>query len=85
VDENKTLQIRGAYFAGSKTEGKAALDFFVLDPNKRVIYSRRKWSEGIFSINATKTGQYAFIFSNLKVFPACITIFIFNRAAKINF
>jgi hypothetical protein len=38
-----------------------------VDPNKKVVYSRRKRTEGIFRINATVEGTYSFVFSNLKV------------------
>jgi hypothetical protein len=43
------------------------IDFFILDQDRKVIYSRRKRSEGLFNFNVTKVGEYMFIFSNLKV------------------
>lgn len=42
------------------------IDFFVLDPNYAVIFSRRKHEEGIFRFNTTIPGQYSFVFSNMK-------------------
>ena len=42
------------------------IDFFVLDPNYAVIYSRRRHEEGIFRFNTTIPGQYSFVFSNMK-------------------
>lgn len=65
--EGGKLQFRGAYFAGSdRLSDKPVIDFFILDPSRKVIFNRRKQSEGLFSVNATKAGQYSFIFSNLK-------------------
>ena len=59
--------IRGAYFvnSGQSTEKKQLIDFFVLDPNYQVIYSRRGKDEGIFRFNTTMQGQYSFVFSNM--------------------
>jgi hypothetical protein len=59
--------MRGAYFVGSKGENYPTIDFFILDPQRKVVYSRRKKTEGIFRFNATITGAYSFIFSNIKV------------------
>ena len=42
------------------------IDFFVLDPNFQVIYSKRKQEEGIFRFNTTMKGEYTFAFSNMK-------------------
>lgn len=61
------VYIRGAYFAGSSSEKKPIIDVFILDPNRKVIFSRRRMQEGIFRFNATVPGTYSFIFSNLKV------------------
>ncbi|TNV72284.1 hypothetical protein FGO68_gene8197 [Halteria grandinella] len=67
VAEGEKLQFRGAYFTGNtQNSDKAQIDFFILNPDRKVIFNRRKQAEGIFSINATKPGQYSFIFSNLK-------------------
>ena len=73
--------MRGAYFvnAAPGTEKKDRLiDFFVLDPNYQVIFSRRKNEEGIFRFNTTMEGQYTFVFSNMKdrVNPKSVTIAI---------
>lgn len=68
VKEGQSQNIRGAYFSGNKQgQDKGTIDFFILDKDRKVIYSRRKRSEGIFNFNATKEGEYLFIFSNLKV------------------
>ena len=66
---DQPIHIRGAYFvnAGPGTEKEDRLiDFFVLDPNYQVIYSRRRHEEGIFRFNTTMAGQYSFVFSNMK-------------------
>ena len=61
--------MRGAYFvnaaAGTAKDDKL-IDFFVLDPNYKVIFSRRRHEEGIFRFNTTIEGQYSFVFSNMK-------------------
>jgi hypothetical protein len=76
VKEGEEVNIRGAYFTSDSTQDRnAVIDFFVLDDERRVIFSRRKRSEGIFSINATKPGEYSFIFSNLKVGMTLTNIF----------
>ena len=69
ADSKRGMQyIRGAYFvnAGQSTENKQLIDFFVLDPNYQVIYSRRGKDEGIFRFNTTMPGQYSFVFSNMN-------------------
>ena len=43
------------------------IDFFVLDPKNKVVFSRRKAEEGIFRFNTTMAGTYTFVISNLKV------------------
>ena len=56
ADSKRGMQyIRGAYFvnSGQSTEKKQLIDFFVLDPNYQVIYSRRGKDEGIFRFNTT--------------------------------
>lgn len=64
-----SIYIRGAYFVnappGSQKKDRL-IDFFVLDPNYAVIYSRRRHEEGIFRFNTTLPGQYSFVFSNMK-------------------
>ena len=53
------VYMRGAYFvnADATTPKKDRLiDFFVLDPNYQVIYSKRKMEEGIFRFNTTMKG-----------------------------
>ena len=65
----ESVYIRGAYFVnappGTPKKDKV-IDFFVLDPSYKVVYSRRKHDEGIFRFNTTKMGQYTFVFSNMK-------------------
>jgi hypothetical protein len=61
--------MRGAYFVNAGADVKKEdrlIDFFVLDPNYQVVYSRRKHEEGIFRFNTTMAGQYSFVFSNMK-------------------
>jgi hypothetical protein len=63
------VYIRGAYFVNAPPEVEykdKLIDFFVLDPNYKVIYSRRKSEEGIFRFNTTMEGEYTFVFSNIK-------------------
>jgi len=67
VNEGEELNLRGAYFSTSKKDDKGAIDFFILDSGRRVIYSRRKRAEGLFNFNTTSPGEYMFVFSNLKV------------------
>jgi hypothetical protein len=71
VKPGEQLLIRGAYFVGSGGSKEAAsngnIDFFILNEERQVLFSRRKRSEGIFAINCTAPGEYMFIFSNLKV------------------
>ena len=61
--------MRGAFFVNAEANIKKEdrlIDFFILDPNYQVIYSKRKQEEGIFRFNATMRGQYTFVFSNMK-------------------
>ena len=62
------MYIRGAYFVGKSTTGNKLIDFFIVSPKNKVIFSRRKAEEGIFRFNTTMPGRYSFIFSNIKVF-----------------
>jgi len=71
--------MRGAYFVNSLPGGSkedSAIDFFILDPNYQVIFSRRRHDEGIFRFNTTMVGQYSFVFSNMKdkVNPKSVTL-----------
>lgn len=61
------MYIRGAYFVGKSTTANKLIDFFIVSPKNKVIYSRRKAEEGIFRFNTTIPGRYSFIFSNIKV------------------
>jgi len=63
-----SMYIRGAYFVGKSTTANKLIDFFIVSPKNKVIYSRRKAEEGIFRFNTTIPGRYSFIFSNIKVF-----------------
>ena len=65
----ESIYMRGAYFVSAPlgTDDKEKLiDFFVLDPNYRVIYSKRQQEEGLFRFNTTMQGSYSFVFSNMK-------------------
>eukprot|EP00347_Sterkiella_histriomuscorum_P017556 403348884 len=61
-----SIYIRGAYFVGQSNGKNKFIDFFVLDPNNKVVFSRRKAEEGIFRFNTTIPGTYTFVFSNMK-------------------
>lgn len=61
----ESIYIRGAYFI-AETPSNKFIDFFVLDPNNKVIFSRRTKDEGIFRFNTTMAGTYSFIFSNIR-------------------
>ena len=41
------------------------IDFFILDPNYKVVFRRSLKDEGIFRLNTTMKGQYSFIFSSM--------------------
>lgn len=60
---------------GASNTNDKFIDFFVLDPNHRVIFSKRRKEEGIFRFNTTMAGTYTFVFSNLKVI-ACLLSFL---------
>lgn len=60
------MYIRGAYFVGKSTTSNKLIDFFIVNPKNKVIFSRRKAEEGIFRFNTTMSGRYSFIFSNIK-------------------
>eukprot|EP00350_Pseudokeronopsis_sp_OXSARD2_P012392 CAMPEP_0170542232 /NCGR_PEP_ID=MMETSP0211-20121228/1723_1 /TAXON_ID=311385 /ORGANISM="Pseudokeronopsis sp., Strain OXSARD2" /LENGTH=166 /DNA_ID=CAMNT_0010845227 /DNA_START=312 /DNA_END=812 /DNA_ORIENTATION=+ len=45
---------------------KPPIDIFVLDPNKKIVYSRRGKNEGVFELAANVVGTYSFVFSNRK-------------------
>jgi hypothetical protein len=61
------MYIRGAYFVGTSTTSNKLIDFFIVNPANKVIFSKRKAEEGIFRFNTTMPGRYSFIFSNVKV------------------
>ena len=58
--------MRGAYFTSKGADKSTEIDFFVLDPSHRVVYSRRRTKEGLFRFTAKTEGIYAFVFSNVK-------------------
>lgn len=68
------MYIRGAFFVGSSTTSNKLIDFFVVNPKNKVIFSTRKAEEGIFRFNTTMPGRYSFIFSNIKVWLTLFTI-----------
>jgi hypothetical protein len=51
---------------GHSSTSNKLIDFFIVNPKNKVIYSRRKSEEGIFRFNSTMPGRYSFIFSNIK-------------------
>lgn len=42
IDDPNGVYVRGAYFAGSSLEKVPIIDLFILDPKRKVIFSRRK-------------------------------------------
>lgn len=60
IAEQDNEYIRGAYFV----QGDKNLDFYILDPKRRVIFSRRNQHEGIFRFNTTMEGDYKFVFTS---------------------
>lgn len=75
----ESIYIRGAYFVASSTGKNKFIDFFVLDPNNKVIYSRRKAEEGIFRFNTTLAGTYSFVFSNMKVYHLSLNVLNYRK------
>jgi hypothetical protein len=51
---------------GQSTTNNKLIDFFIVSPKNKVIFSKRKSEEGIFRFNTTMPGRYSFIFSNIK-------------------
>jgi hypothetical protein len=51
---------------GKSSTSNKLIDFFIVSPKNKVIFSRRKAEEGIFRFNTTMAGRYSFIFSNIK-------------------
>ena len=65
----ESILIRGAYFSNAEAsvpKENRLIDFFILDPNFQVVYSRRSKEEGIFRLDTKLKGQYTFVFSNMK-------------------
>ena len=64
----ESVYMRGMFYVNGSDRIKRdkTIDFFILDPAYKVIYSRRKQVEGMFRINTEKEGQYTFVFSNMK-------------------
>ena len=67
------VYIRGAYFVGQSSTANKLIDFFIVNPKNKVIFSKRKSEEGIFRFNTTGPGRYSFIFSNIKVYQIILT------------
>lgn len=71
IEEDKLKYIRGAYFV----KKDKSIDFYILDPKKRVVFSRRNQHEGIFRFNTTLEGDYRFVLTNKdKEEPIDITL-----------
>lgn len=51
---------------GQSSTTNKLIDFFVVNPKNKVIFSKRKAEEGIFRFNTSMPGRYSFIFSNIK-------------------
>jgi len=75
------MYIRGAYFVGTSSTSNKLIDFFIVNPANKVIFSKRKAEEGIFRFNTTMPGRYSFIFSNVKVCQ-CPNIFQDRKSLK---
>ena len=61
--------MRGAFFTTSPPSAakeEKAIDFFVLDPNNKIIHFNRQHEEGIFRFNTTMKGTYSFVLANNK-------------------
>jgi hypothetical protein len=56
VEEGTEIYFRGAFFSSGKNDVNPVIDFFVLDPERKVIFSRRKRAEGVFKFNSTIPG-----------------------------
>lgn len=77
----QSIYIRGAYFVGQSSSKNKFIDFFILDPANKVIFSKRKSEEGIFRFNTTQPGTYTFVFSNMKVIKPRYVL-ILNRTGE---
>ncbi len=60
------VYIRGAYFVSDSSNGVKRIDFFVLNPDMKVIFASKKKEEGIFRFNATKEGTDSFVLNNKR-------------------
>ncbi len=58
--------MRGAYFTSTSNSKGNEIDFFVLDPSHRVVFSKRRKREGLFRFTTRAEGVYAFVFANIK-------------------
>lgn len=64
VIDDLPSKVRGAFFVSSK-ETKD-IDLVIYDPSKALIYESRKKKEDLFHFEATRRGQYVFMFTNHK-------------------
>ena len=55
------------FLAGSKSEDRPFIDFYIIGPSKQILFNARKRNEAIFSVVSSEPGQYSFVFSNLRV------------------
>lgn len=62
------VYIRGAYFVQKSDDDNRFIDFYIYDPNDRIIFVDKKKEEGLFRFNTTKVGTYQFVFNNKKWF-----------------
>jgi hypothetical protein len=66
---------RGMFTAGSAVEEKPLVDFYIIDPSKKIVFNARKRFESMFNIEVTEPGQYSLVFSNLRV-KTCRSLFL---------
>lgn len=50
----------------NKQKDTDTIDFFILDPDYKVLVSKKNSKTGVFSFNTKMAGQYSFVISNQK-------------------
>ena len=60
-------EVRGTYLVhGLSEKVDPVISVYIINPQGKVIFARRNKSLGEFGFNSTGTGQYKFIFSNVR-------------------
>ena len=57
-------KIKGAYYVIGSTD--KAISCIVYDPNRDVVYMRRRSASGIIIFDSTVPGEYSFVFANME-------------------